>query len=527
VLVEAMNIPTVGPNLRLAPEADPTDGLLDVVLLSEKDRAEFREHLRSFFPGHNGAPALTVERARRIELAWDGFDVHIDDEPWPEEGEDPPARPSTIVVTLENCAMEFLVPKERRGRDNLQEPAYQTPGAIRSFLRIIQTPVTLSLMHSFLRAHHVAAAVLLAVACGSLLLSAQPPSVLSVPIADGHLTIEPCGAGILRVASAPDAAFVKRSSLAAGGRRCEPVRVTTSVNEREATLETPALVARVDRTTGVVSIRDRAGALLLAERPGGRTLEPATVQGERTFHVRQQWEPADEALYGLGQHQLGLMNIKGYDVDLWQHNVSMAVPVVVSSRGYGILWDNPSYTRFGDLRPFTPIPSDQLRDANGRPGGLTGSYFADPRFERLVATRVDPVIDIEVPGGTPQPNMRIHPDLPPEATPACGGRVPSCPPCRAITSSRRTRTPASSSGSTTASSWITGSRDGCPGTTSRACDSSRAGLTACAWSGRRTRASRRCSSAGSRPPATTRRRSGRRSVTASTTTCCTGRRSTR
>jgi diacylglycerol kinase (ATP) len=111
VLVEAMNIPTVGPNLRLAPEASPTDGLLDVVLLSEKDRAEFREHLRSFFPGHNGAPALTVERARRIEIAWDGFDVHIDDEPWPEEGEDPPARPSTIVVTLENCAMEFLVPK--------------------------------------------------------------------------------------------------------------------------------------------------------------------------------------------------------------------------------------------------------------------------------------------------------------------------------------------------------------------------------------------------------------------------------
>lgn len=258
------------------------------------------------------------------------------------------------------------------------------------------------------------AAMLLAAACGSLLLSAQQPTVLSLPVGDGRLTIEPCGAGILRVVFARDPAFAGRQSLAAGGRRCETVRATTAVSEREATLETPALVARVDRATGTVTIRDRDGTVLLAERPGGRTLEAATVQGERTFHVRQQWEPADEALYGLGQHQLGLMNIKGYDVDLWQHNVSMAVPVLVSSRGYGILWDNPSYTRFGDLGRAAPIPADQLRDASGRPGGLTGSYFADARFERQVAARVDAVIDIEVPGGTPTPNTRIHPDLPPE-----------------------------------------------------------------------------------------------------------------
>jgi diacylglycerol kinase (ATP) len=116
VLVEAMNIPTVGPNLRLAPDADPTDGLLDVVLLSEADRAAFREHLRAFFPGHNGAPALTVHRARRVELAWDGFDVHVDDEPWPEEDSKRPKRPATIVLTLESCAVEFLVPSAAGAR---------------------------------------------------------------------------------------------------------------------------------------------------------------------------------------------------------------------------------------------------------------------------------------------------------------------------------------------------------------------------------------------------------------------------
>jgi alpha-D-xyloside xylohydrolase len=142
---------------------------------------------------------------------------------------------------------------------------------------------------------------------------------------------------------------------------------------------------------------------------------PAEVQGEKAFHARQEWdENEDESLYGLGQHQLGLMDVKGYDLELWQHNATAVVPFLVSSRGYGILWDNPSYTRFGDLREWAPIPAEQLLDVAGRPGGLTGSYHAGAGFETVVATRTDPGIDIEVPGGTKQPNLRIHPSLPPE-----------------------------------------------------------------------------------------------------------------
>ena len=41
------------------------------------------------------------------------------------------------------------------------------------------------------------------------------------------------------------------------------------------------------------------------------------------------------------------------------------------ARGYGILWDNTSFTRFGDLRPFVAIPPANLIDADGKPGGLT------------------------------------------------------------------------------------------------------------------------------------------------------------
>jgi alpha-D-xyloside xylohydrolase len=123
------------------------------------------------------------------------------------------------------------------------------------------------------------------------------------------------------------------------------------------TVSTKRVSARVDLATGAVTFLDPAGRPVLAEKAGGRSLEAATVMGESTYRVRQQWlGHDDESLYGLGQMQMGMVDVKGYDLDLWQRNTVIVVPCLVSSRGYGILWDNTSYTRFGDLRDFVPIP---------------------------------------------------------------------------------------------------------------------------------------------------------------------------
>ncbi len=131
----------------------------------------------------------------------------------------------------------------------------------------------------------------------------------------------------------------------------------------------------MDLVSGTVSFFDASGKPILLEKT--RTLTPAEVQGEQTFHVRQEWEPnGDESLYGLGQRQIGVLDIKGYDLDLWQHNTHVVVPFLVSSRGYGVLWDNLSFTRFGDLHEFVPIPADCLVDVSNQPGGLTASTFA-------------------------------------------------------------------------------------------------------------------------------------------------------
>ncbi len=61
----------------------------------------------------------------------------------------------------------------------------------------------------------------------------------------------------------------------------------------------------------------------------------------------------DEGFYGLGQHQNGQMNYNGEDVLLSQHNMDVAIPFVVSTLNYGLLWDNNSVTRFGESKPYT------------------------------------------------------------------------------------------------------------------------------------------------------------------------------
>lgn len=234
-----------------------------------------------------------------------------------------------------------------------------------------------------------------------------------VTLGDAFLKVEICSDDLIRVAYSHDRAFFARQSLVAEVKRCVPTKWQLDSTTKEAILTTAKLKVKVDLATGAVSFADSAGRPILAEKRGGKTLTPVEVQGEQTFNVRQQWEPnADESLYGLGQQQFGLMNIKGYDLDLRQYNTNVVVPFLISSRGYGILWDNTSFTRFGDLREFAAIPADHLFDASGRRGGLTGSYYLGADFEKLIAQRLDSRIDVVTIDRNPKPLTRIHPAFP-------------------------------------------------------------------------------------------------------------------
>jgi alpha-D-xyloside xylohydrolase len=239
------------------------------------------------------------------------------------------------------------------------------------------------------------------------------PEGLLVRVGDGLLKLEVCADDVVRVAYAKEQGFFARKSLAAQPKRCEGAQFEVTESAGTATLATSKLRVRIDLATGRVAFFDPSGAPVLEEKDGGRTMMAATVQGEDTQHVRQEWLPhPDEALYGLGENHLGLLNLKGYDLDLWQHNGTIVIPFLVSSRGWGVLWDNTSFTRFGDLREFAPIPPERLFDASGKRGGLTGSYFRGVDFKHLVGERVDRNIDIALSSKEKKPNQLIYAGLP-------------------------------------------------------------------------------------------------------------------
>ncbi len=167
----------------------------------------------------------------------------------------------------------------------------------------------------------------------------------------------------------------------------------------KALLKTAAVTAEVSLRTGTVSFSDQSGETLLAEYDRGSfgpvVADPAGADSD-SFAIRQQFNRGtDEGFYGLGQHQNAQMNYNGEDVELAQHNMDIGIPFVVSTRNYGLLWDNNSITRFGDAREYQPLNAGlKLYDAAGKEGGLTANYYtggvlkvsrveADPNYQYL------------------------------------------------------------------------------------------------------------------------------------------------
>ena len=194
---------------------------------------------------------------------------------------------------------------------------------------------------------------------------AVPPTFVEA-VPGGWLGIDVCADDVIRVEYAKERDGLGRATLATTPKRCSHPVPEVSADAASKTLTTAKLAVRVELATGALTFLDREGHTLLAER--SRTLTLMNVLGESTYNVRQEWQrAADERLYGLGQHQQDLMNLESVDLDLRQYNTEIFIPFLVSSRGYGILWDNTSFTRFGDLAPYVPLPVTGLY-AEGAPG---------------------------------------------------------------------------------------------------------------------------------------------------------------
>ena len=110
LLLEAMNINHVGPNLQLAPQADPTDGLLDVVLVRNSDRDKLDQYLLDCLEDKPMTAGFAVRKGKHLRIEGQELPMHVDDDLWPSSRANHGAKPFVVEARVDQRALEFLIP---------------------------------------------------------------------------------------------------------------------------------------------------------------------------------------------------------------------------------------------------------------------------------------------------------------------------------------------------------------------------------------------------------------------------------
>jgi alpha-D-xyloside xylohydrolase len=169
------------------------------------------------------------------------------------------------------------------------------------------------------------------------------------------LQIEAWGEHGLRVRATQRAEIDVRQDWALLPHAGAPAQVR--IDGDEGTITNGELTARIG-PGGRVTFRNARGEVVLDERWRVRktpdtTFSSVEVKGREfrpgrgdTWRIAVRFEPRDgEKLYGMGQYQDGRLDLKGSVLELAQRNSQASVPYLVSSEGYGLLWNNPAIGR--------------------------------------------------------------------------------------------------------------------------------------------------------------------------------------
>lgn len=234
-----------------------------------------------------------------------------------------------------------------------------------------------------------------------LLSSSLPAAVENVePLADGavftlgsgRLQVRFITDSIARIQSTRNASWSSKPSLMCIAAAATCGKIELLQNDRFVALKSSALCLRIDRRSEGVSYLAPDGTEILCEAPVPRAFERVkvvksvadpttitkveTVDGERMVAGRyiqavdrEAWKGQlnfrfadDEALYGLGFDETADLNLRGKTKRLYQHNLRILIPSLISTRGYGLLFDAYSAMTFADDAQGGSLSFDVIDD---------------------------------------------------------------------------------------------------------------------------------------------------------------------
>lgn len=202
---------------------------------------------------------------------------------------------------------------------------------------------------------------------------------LLLTMQSGTLKLQVCSPAVVHVLYSATAKFPDDPGLAITKRTWPPTEWKMDTQADDIILTTSKLRVSIARKDGAITFADVAGKKLFTDN--GRTLTPVTVNGEAAYRSEMfssLWG-SYEAFYGLGQHQAGVWNYRGEDVDLSQENTNISIPFLLSSNGYGIYWNNNSRSRFNNRFLNALYLSSEMAD-------VVDYYFLfGPEFDSIIA----------------------------------------------------------------------------------------------------------------------------------------------
>ena len=106
LMVELMNIKYIGPNLKLAPNADPGDGSFDLVIIPEENRAGLEAYLNNLVEGKKDSADINkfvrTISVEKLKMRYDGPEIHVDDDLVEQY------KGKSFTVEVEAGALEFI-----------------------------------------------------------------------------------------------------------------------------------------------------------------------------------------------------------------------------------------------------------------------------------------------------------------------------------------------------------------------------------------------------------------------------------
>ncbi len=208
---------------------------------------------------------------------------------------------------------------------------------------------------------------------------------ISLQLDKGVMKIKICADNIVEVRYTILSSLPSKKSLVINNEWRTTPAFKVAETAADITISTAKMKVIVNRSNEAIRYSDLNDVAILAEdQKMGKNMVQATIAGITTYNCGTQFiSPADEALYGLGCHPEDTLSInyKGRNQDLAIKYMTGAIPVLLSNKGYGLIWDNYSASNF-----YGAEASNSKYNYVSESGNMIDYYFIyGPGFDQIIA----------------------------------------------------------------------------------------------------------------------------------------------